>query len=200
MAEMRELKMYSIRPWLRLGCLTLALGCGDDSQGVGEVIEEVEGDDAGEQSNGDGDQAGGDGDESGEMPGSMDGPDDNVDAGMMEPGGDGDTANPGPSEAFLRGEAIAVEADCVMCHQENFAGAGYFPNITPHTTTGIGKWTDAQIADAIVDGLGNDGKKLCAGMPKFAFSDAEMADLIVYLRGLAPIKKEIKSVCPGHGK
>ena len=39
MAEMRELKMYSIRPWLRLGCLTLALGCGDDSQGVGEVIE-----------------------------------------------------------------------------------------------------------------------------------------------------------------
>jgi mono/diheme cytochrome c family protein len=128
-----------------------------------------------------------------------------TDGGSEQPDpGDGSDAGggemPGPSEAYLRGEAIAVANECADCHRENYAGAGFFPNISPDNTTGIGKWTDAQIAAAVKDGVGNDGKTLCSGMPKFELSDAEMSDLIVFLRGIPAVKKSITSICPGHGK
>ena len=206
--RMRELVKHSTGRWLRLGCLTLALGCGGDDVDTGEIIEEIggDGDADGEQMSGDGEQISGDGDQPGEgdgdMPDPMEEPTD-PDAG---PTGDGDGdpvdaggTKPMPSEAFLRGEALAVEHECADCHVENFGGGGFYPNITPDAT-GIGKWTDAQIAKAINDGVGNDGKTLCASMPKFKLSAGDTADLIEYLRGLPAVKKTITAICPGHGK
>ncbi len=205
---MREVVKHSTNRWL-LGCLTLALGCGGDDVDTGETIDPVEtdgdevtpGDGDGDMPpTGDGDEtpdgdgATGDGDvmpmdDGGTMPGDGDG--DSPDAGPMEPG---------PNAAFLRGKAFAEseEGDCASCHGANYAGAGFFPNLTPDAT-GLKKWTDAQIVKAIVEGVGNDGKKLCVGMPKFEMSAGDVADLVGFLRGLPPQMKEIKSVSPRPG-
>lgn len=207
---MREVVKHSTNRWLRLGCLTLVLGCGGDDVDTGETINPIEGDGDGAMT-GDGDTApNGDGDETpvGDGDGSMTGDGDAMpaeDGGAMPGDGDGDSpdagsGDPGPSEAFLRGKAFAdsEEGDCASCHGANYSGAGFFPNLTPDAT-GLKNWTDAQIAKAIVDGVGNDGKKLCVGMPKFKLSESNVADLVAFLRGLPAVKKEIKAVCPGHG-
>jgi hypothetical protein len=106
---------------------------------------------------------------------------------------------PAPSEAFLRGEALVSENQCVTCHQRNFAGFTVFPNITPDVETGIGGWTDAQIIAAIRQGVGADGKSLCVTMQRYPFSDEQAADVVAFLRGLSPVSHVLTSVCPGHG-
>lgn len=106
----------------------------------------------------------------------------------------------GGNEAFLRGEELVADSACGSCHQENFAGTAFYPNITPDVATGIGGWTDAQIIAAVTMGKGNDGARLCALMQRYSFSEAELSDLLAYLRGIPAIENEIDSVCPGHGK
>jgi hypothetical protein len=104
-----------------------------------------------------------------------------------------------PSEAFLRGEALAAENQCVTCHQPNFAGFTVFPNITPDVETGIGSWTDAQIVSAVRDGLDADGSTLCVTMQRYSFSDEQASDLVSFLRGLPAVSNLLPGVCPGHG-
>lgn len=104
----------------------------------------------------------------------------------------------GPSAAFLRGQALADTNACKSCHQANYAGLGYFPNITPHPTAGIGAWTDKQIASAITDGVNEKGEKLCAGMTRYELNEAQVADLVAFLRGLTANAKVISPICPGH--
>ncbi|HKR64454.1 MAG TPA: cytochrome c [Thermoanaerobaculia bacterium] len=74
------------------------------------------------------------------------------------------------------------------------------PNITPDRETGAGTWTDAQLADAIRNGIGHDGRKLIALMPYPAFrsfSDEDLASVIAYLRTIPPIRrKHPKTVIP----
>lgn len=59
------------------------------------------------------------------------------------------------------------------------------PNITPDAETGIGRWTDAELARAIREGIRPDGRVLGPPMP-FEFyrgiSDADLAAMIAYLR------------------
>ncbi|HEX2872638.1 MAG TPA: c-type cytochrome [Polyangiaceae bacterium] len=105
-----------------------------------------------------------------------------------------------PSEEFLRGEALVEKSGCVTCHQKNFAGFTVFPNITPDETTGIGEWTDAQIAAAIRDGIDVDGSKLCATMMRYPFTDAEVGDIVAFLRGIPAVSNEVTSDCPGHAQ
>lgn len=113
-------------------------------------------------------------------------------------GGDGPEPT-GPSEAFLRGQALVTESQCVTCHQQNFAGFSVFPNITPDETTGIGSWTDAQIVAAIRDGIDADGSSMCVTMQRYAFDDAQAADVVAFLRGLPAVSNRIAGACPGHG-
>jgi hypothetical protein len=47
-------------------------------------------------------------------------------------------------------------------------------------------YTDATVARAIRDGVAADGKPLSYLMPHYAFDDAEMAEIIAYLRTLSP--------------
>lgn len=64
------------------------------------------------------------------------------------------------------------------------------PNISPDAETGAGSWTDDQLARAIREGIGHDGRALFPLMPYPDFrrlSDEDLASLIVYLRSIPPV-------------
>lgn len=67
------------------------------------------------------------------------------------------------------------------------------PNLTPDRETGLGDWSDAEIARAIREGVDKDGVALVV-MPAYnykALSDADVAAIIGYLRNLEPVRNEI---------
>jgi mono/diheme cytochrome c family protein len=68
------------------------------------------------------------------------------------------------------------------------------PNLTPDPQTGAGNWTDDQLARAIREGIGHDGRALFPIMPYPRFrsmSDEDLASVIVYLRSLPPVRNEL---------
>jgi mono/diheme cytochrome c family protein len=68
-----------------------------------------------------------------------------------------------------------------------------FPNITPDLETGLGAWTDAEIARAIREGVDKDGVQLIM-MPSGNYgvlSDADVAAIIGYLRSREPVHNEL---------
>ena len=68
------------------------------------------------------------------------------------------------------------------------------PNITPDPETGAGNWTDDQLARAIREGIGYDGRALFPFMPYENFrylSDEDLASVIVYLRSLTPVRRAV---------
>ena len=68
------------------------------------------------------------------------------------------------------------------------------PNITPDKETGAGAWTDDQLARAIREGIGYDGRALFPMMPYENFrylSDEDLASLIVYLRSIPPVRRQL---------
>jgi mono/diheme cytochrome c family protein len=70
------------------------------------------------------------------------------------------------------------------------------PNLTPDQSTGLGGWTDAEIARAIREGVDKDGVELII-MPSYnynALSDADVAAIVGYLRGLEPVSREIPPI------
>ena len=84
--------------------------------------------------------------------------------------------------------------------QGNF-GAGvvlYGPNLTPDMTTGIGSWTDDEIATAITMGIDNQGERLCPQMQHYPdMQMTELQSIIGYLRGLKPVSHQTTpSKCP----
>jgi mono/diheme cytochrome c family protein len=65
------------------------------------------------------------------------------------------------------------------------------PNITPDVETGAGSWTDEQLARAIREGIGHDGRRLFPVMPYMNFrnmSDEDLASVITYIRSIEPIR------------
>jgi mono/diheme cytochrome c family protein len=67
-------------------------------------------------------------------------------------------------------------------------------NITSDKETGLGNWTDDEIARAIREGIRKDGTALFPVMPYLAFAkldDEDLASIIVYIRTLAPIRHEV---------
>lgn len=76
-------------------------------------------------------------------------------------------------------------------------GTGGFPgrlcirNITPDVETGIGAWTDGEIARAIREGVSRDGEALFPIMPWFmytAMADEDVGAVIAYLRAQPPVR------------
>jgi hypothetical protein len=68
------------------------------------------------------------------------------------------------------------------------------PNITPDPETGIGNWTDDQLARAIREGISHDGQTLFPMMPYAHYrrmSDEDLASVIVYIRSLPPISNPL---------
>jgi mono/diheme cytochrome c family protein len=72
-------------------------------------------------------------------------------------------------------------------------GKVYAPNITPDPETGAGNWSDDQLARAIREGVGYDGRALFPFMPYPDFrsmSDEDVASVIVYLKSLPAVHQE----------
>jgi len=113
-------------------------------------------------------------------------------------------------EGAARGKYLmeAVMSCDKACHSEGSAPfAGYVeeineppisalfavPNLTPDNGTGLGAWSDAEIARAIREGIDKDGTGLVI-MPAYSFhrmSDADIAAVVGYLRSLEPVRNEI---------
>lgn len=127
---------------------------------------------------------------------------------------------PTTAEAIGRGRYLVTHvAACVACHSKvddtqpgdaaieaTLGGGrdfGEMPgapvrirasNLTPDKETGLGGWTDGEIARAIREGVGKDGRPLFPQMPYTTYretlSDGEVLDIIAYLRTLAPVKHD----------
>lgn len=77
-------------------------------------------------------------------------------------------------------------------------GTLYSRNITPDPETGIGKWTDEELARAIRWGVGPDGKALVfMSMSVPDFADEDLVAVISYLRSTAPVVQKNKPHAPG---
>jgi hypothetical protein len=124
--------------------------------------------------------------------------------------GGGDAARDG-----VLGRAAVEAFRCANCHQEEPLDAGlilsgrsagdsgnYPRNLTPDQLTGLGCWTDQQIINAFMNGIGAEGRMLCpTRMPRFATRgmDAGTAQEIVdFLRTLPAVQKAIPATtnCP----
>jgi mono/diheme cytochrome c family protein len=118
-----------------------------------------------------------------------------------------------------RGHYIATAlSGCSYCHTphnwgapgtpyvENMEGAGEVlpyeglpgrivaPNLTSDPETGAGRWTDDQLARAIREGVGHDGRALFPIMPYVHYrkmSDEDVASVVVYLRSLPAVRNPL---------
>jgi len=77
---------------------------------------------------------------------------------------------------------------------DDLPGRVYPPNITPDKETGAGNWTDDQLARAIREGIGYDGRALFPMMPYENYrymSDEDLASVIVYLRSIPAVRRPV---------
>ena len=109
-------------------------------------------------------------------------------------------------ELIARGQYVFGAAGGCACHtvpgarQLNAGGTKfdlsvfgvvYTPNITPDAETGIGKWTDPQVINAIRRGERPDGARLFPIHPYKYFAnvaDDEIEALVAYLRSVRPVR------------
>ena len=85
---------------------------------------------------------------------------------------------------------------------EEMPGVIYPPNITPDEKTGIGDWTDAQIANAIRAGIGRHSSRRITYMPWLAYariSDDDVTAIVSYLRSIEAVEHRVPAeVEPGQ--
>jgi len=104
------------------------------------------------------------------------------------------------SAQVQRGEYIFHAGGCLGCHTDvknngvplaggrelkTPFGSFFGPNITPHPTAGIGRWTEAQFRRALREGLRPDGAHYFPSFPYTSFTgitDADISDLWAYLQ------------------
>jgi len=78
-----------------------------------------------------------------------------------------------------------------------FAERGFHavaPNITPDPETGVGRWSDAEVAAAIRDGRRPDGSIIGPPMPLALYhgiSDRDLAAMVAYLRTVPPVQHAV---------
>jgi len=108
------------------------------------------------------------------------------------------------------GLALVTSHKCTTCHGPKLGGndigvlstavdggRAYPPNLTPDLATGLGCWTNAQIEEAILNGIDNGGQPLCAPMPRFGhvadggLTDAQAAAVVEYLRSLPTVVNNV---------
>lgn len=92
------------------------------------------------------------------------------------------------------GPAPGVELAGGMQFDMNPAFVAYAPNITPDAETGIGNWSDAEIAKAIREGLRPDGSLIGPPMPLELYrgiSDADLAAIVAYVRSVPPVRNAV---------
>lgn len=123
-------------------------------------------------------------------------------------------------QKIARGQYIVTIAGCVDCHTPGaFFGAPdstrflagselgwagpwgttYAKNLTPDVETGIGSWTEEQIAQALRTGVRPDGTPLLPPMPWMLYShltDEDMSALTAYLKSIPAVKHANPPVVP----
>jgi mono/diheme cytochrome c family protein len=108
-------------------------------------------------------------------------------------------------ELVAKGQYIFSVAGGCACHSDpkgtQHAGGRAFPipfgtvystNLTADKETGLGGWTDQQIADAITKGIRRDGSRIIPVMPFGLYSGMAQEDLqalIAFLRTLKAVRK-----------
>jgi mono/diheme cytochrome c family protein len=70
-------------------------------------------------------------------------------------------------------------------------GTFYSPNLTPDPVTGIGRWTDGQIARALRHNVRADGRVAMPFMEFQMLSDDDLVAILSYLRSLEPVRSEV---------
>ena len=117
---------------------------------------------------------------------------------------------PSPAAPIERGRYLVAIMDCAACHNQGSFGpqpaAGYLegaevghevpelgvfypPTLTPHPEAGLGRWSEADIVDALRTGRRPDGRELSPAMPwrsYAALTDADAQAIAAYLRSLPP--------------
>ena len=74
-----------------------------------------------------------------------------------------------------------------LSRMPTFPGKSSLPTLLPILKPGRATWSDDQLARAIREGIGHDGRALFPMMPYTRFremSDEDLASVIVYLRSL----------------
>jgi alcohol dehydrogenase (quinone), cytochrome c subunit len=112
------------------------------------------------------------------------------------------------AELVARGKYVFATAGGCACHTppdgvglnaggmkfDLFIGVVYARNITPDPDTGIGKWTDLQLTNAIRRGERPDGSKLFPIHPYKNLgniADDEIEALVAYLKSVKPIRSVV---------
>jgi mono/diheme cytochrome c family protein len=103
-----------------------------------------------------------------------------------------------------QGEYLSKAGGCLGCHTAEKEGATpyaggrgletpfgtfYGPNITPHPSAGIGRWSEADFIRAMRQGVRPDGAHYYPAFPYASFTkirDGDLRDLWAYLRSLSP--------------
>jgi mono/diheme cytochrome c family protein len=85
---------------------------------------------------------------------------------------------------------------------DKYPGVVYPANITPDIETGIGRWSDVEISNAIRAGLGRHGGTRIEVMPWQAYnkiSDDDIEAITAYLRSIEPVAHRVPAaVAPGR--
>ncbi|MDB5571403.1 MAG: cycG [Hyphomicrobiales bacterium] len=110
-----------------------------------------------------------------------------------------------------RGRAVFYAGGCASCHatpkQEDrlLLGGGlelkspfgsfYAPNISPHPVDGIGRWSVADLANAMLAGVSPDGAHYYPAFPYASYARAKLEDvrdLMAFLRTLKPVEGRVR--------
>ncbi len=146
---------------------------------------------------------------------------------MRAPGVDVGRVAPENRDAVRRGKYLVELLGCGSCHtdgaligepneQRSLAGSSvgiaftnplqsarpgivFPPNITPDDATGIGQWSNQEIAAAIRVGEGRHGPRRILVMPWQAYaglSEADIQSIIGYLRSIEPVRHTVPADVP----
>ncbi len=86
-------------------------------------------------------------------------------------------------------EGMSLAGNAVVEDNPGFRAVA--SNITPDRETGIGAWSDAEIARAVREGIARDGRVMGPPMPFTLYrgiSDEDMAAMIAYLRSVPAVR------------
>lgn len=118
------------------------------------------------------------------------------------------TADPAPADPVARGAYVFAAGGCASCHTASGPdakplaggralktpfGTFHTPNITPDPDTGIGRWTEADFARAMRQGLSPQGEAYYPAFPYTAYTgitDGDLSDLWAYLRSVEPVRQQ----------
>lgn len=126
------------------------------------------------------------------------------------------TAAHAADPAVERGKYLVSIAGCGDCHTPGYflgkpdfshllggsevgfelPGLGVFhgPNLTPDRDTGLGAWSDAEIATALTKGTRPDGRQLAPIMPwrnLAVLAPADLKAIVAYLRSLPAVRNKV---------